>query len=261
MAKFGRGGHIMPKQKVVLNESVSETEDNLQLKIKSLEKRVQLLEKYVERMNYNLDEKEIVVGTCIGVVNEKIVGWVYNKHNPRETLNITLYYQNKPITTIVAHEILTDIDSPSEAHGHGFRIVLPKNFYDGKARTYRLRVDSLDYEIPIAPTTNVVLGKSYPLEGKFEGVDKDGYLVGWAIDHSEPFNSMEVMIYYNHRMVCKSIADTKREDLSEEFGNNIYHGFKVKLPNQYYDGKIRRYRVLFAPWGNEINSSPLTISL
>jgi len=234
----------------------------------SLEKRIEELEGKVEKLEQSLmamgidsnieEEGGPLSGEFIGVINNKLVGWIYNRMNPKDSLSVTVYYQNKPISTMVAHEILNELDLPPEAYGHGFKIILPEQFYDGKERMIRLRVDSLDYEIPFSPA-KVILGTSYPLCGKFEG-SENGYLVGWAIDNSEPFNSMEVSVYYNQRLVCKSIADSKRSDLESELGSNNHHGFKVKLPNQYYDGKSRRFRVCISPWGVELNGNPLTIS-
>ena len=127
-----------------------------------------------------------------------------------------------------------------------------------KQQKFRIKVDELNYELPMSPFT-VALDTKYPLEGQFEGVT-EGHLFGWAIDSSEPFNSIDVVVYYNQRIICKGIADLKREDLENKLGNNIHHGFKIKLPNQYYDGKSRRFRVVFSSTGNPLEGSPQTIS-
>jgi len=248
-------------REIILNDSVNNDTEALEKKVKMLEERVVKLENSLSILGINNDinpDDDPVQGEFIGVVNEKLVGWVYNRMNPHEALSVTAYYQNKPITTMLAQEILNELDVPQEAYGRGFRIILPEQFYDGKERTIRLKVDKLDYELPFSPT-KVTLGNYYPINGQFEG-SNEGYLVGWVIDNSEPFNSMEVAVYYNQRLVCKSIADLKRDDLEKELGSNVHHGFKIKLPNQYYDGKNRRFRIQVYPWGVELGNSPQTIS-
>jgi len=244
-----------------LNDSFNEDNELLESKIKMLEKRIERLETSLSILGINNEidlNKDPISGEFIGVVNDKLVGWVYNRLNPQEVLSVTAYYQNKPITTMVAQEILSELDVPQEAYGRGFRLILPEQFYDNKERTIRLKVDKLDYELPFSPA-KVKLGNYYPINGNFEGSD-DGHLIGWVLDNSEPFNSIEVAVYYNQRLVCKSIADLKRDDLEEELGSNLHHGFKIKLPNQYYDGKNRRFRLQVYPWGVELGNSPQTIS-
>ena len=253
---------MVPKSNEIILDSGNLNEiDALKNRIDILENRIEQLTEKLDSVSLNYKVKNVsnlIAGEFIGVINEKIVGWAVNQLDPKGSVTISAYYQNKLITTMVANEILTEVDIPNNGYGHGFRLVLPPQFYDGKERVIRLKVDEFEYELPFSPA-KVILGNSYPIEGEFEGAE-DGYLRGWVIDHSEPFNTMEIMVFYNQRLVAKSLADVKRGDLSEKLGTNVYHGFKVKLPSQYYDGRPRRFGIKVSPWACKIENSPQTIS-
>ena len=208
----------------------------------------------------NADIKEIlsssIEGEVVGIQDGKIVGWAMNRVDQLSLLSISVYYGGKKIASTLANKNMPEHLSKLHPSGRSFSAILPKQFYDGRARSLQFKAGDVEADLKnlVGP---VSFEDGFPLEGS-ASIDKNGVVKGWAIDLGEPKSPIIVSAYYGEKEVARTLADMKDGSLSSRFGKtNCHHGFTFELPSNLGDGKKRNIRLIASSWGYEILDGPL----
>ncbi len=240
-------------------------------RIEALEAMVDDLQSSVEDLRKSLkgligsgigDEKirEIISSSIVGEVTEmtdgRIVGWAYSRVDQISPLPISVYYGGKKICSTLSNKTIDGHRELGVPMGKSFSIILPRQFYDGKARS--LQIKAGDIEVPIKNKLGAISFKDgFPIEGKVTK-NRNGTLGGWAVDHSSPRTPVLISAKYGNEVVAKVVADLKDDSLSKKLGKtNCHHGFMLKLPRRLGDGKKRNFRIVVSPWDYDIIDGPI----
>jgi hypothetical protein len=95
--------------------------------------------------------------------NGSAKGWAFDPDNPSAPLKVELRIDGKPFQTVLADQYRDDLERAGMGTGaHGFRVALPRAFFDAKLHTLEARI----VELKDAP--NAVLQNS-PISTVFDG--------------------------------------------------------------------------------------------
>ena len=88
------------------------------------------------------------------------------------------------------------------------------------------------------------------------------YVVGWAWDPEKPEERLKVVVYVDGEPVAEGVADQYREDLERAGIGDGRHGFRIKLPEEFFDGKEHEIKIKVKIEDNEFDvGKPLTKTL
>jgi hypothetical protein len=272
VTKAGAGKNKNIKNDEKLNLEENNKSNNQELNIEDL-RRIEALEALVSEMEVvivglkeslkqifklGIDKnkiKSIVSSAIEGEVTEKrdgrIIGWAKNMVDQTSSQAVSVYYQDKFLTMAIANKKIDGQENNKLAYGNGFKIILPRQFYDGKNRNLSFRVG--DYEVEIGSRIGSIgFEEDYPLEGKIKS-SKNGIIKGWALDIGNIKNPVIVSAYYGKELIAKTLADNKDNTLVKKLGKtNCYHGFKLEIPPRFGDNKNRNFKVVISPWNYAI---------
>tara|TARA_B110000444_G_scaffold192332_1_gene182222 strand:+ start:4141 stop:5004 length:864 start_codon:yes stop_codon:yes gene_type:complete len=272
VTKAGAGKNKNIKNDEKLNLEENNKSNNQELNIEDI-RRIEALEALVSEMEVvivglkeslkqifklGIDKnkiKSIVSSAIEGEVTEKrdgrIIGWAKNMVDQTSSQAVSVYYQDKFLTMAIANKKIDGQENNKLAYGNGFKIILPRQFYDGKTRNLSFRVG--DYEVEIGSRIGSIgFEEDYPLEGKIKS-SKNGIIKGWALDIGNIKNPVIVSAYYGKELIAKTLADNKDTTLVKKLGKtNCYHGFKLEIPPRFGDNKNRNFKVVISPWNYAI---------
>ena len=60
-------------------------------------------------------------------------------------------------------------------------------------------------------------------------------LFGWAFDHSDRARKVPLNVYVDNKLIRKTVADRRRDDLAQAGIGDGAHGFEVELPRRLWD--------------------------
>ena len=236
----------------------------LEARITDLESSLHnLMESFDVLMDTGIRDEEIrnilassIDGEVTNQVDGKVVGWVRSAASGNSPLPVSVFYRNKKVCSTLATDTIDEGPGVEGARGRSFSILLPRQFYDGKSRVFQIKAGSVgvDLENKIGA---IKFTKSFPIEGKITN-NKNGVIEGWVIDKSEVSSPVFLSLKYGQEIITKVMADLKFPNLAKKYGrNNVHHGFKIKLPERFGDGKKRNYRLQISPWGYDIFDKPI----
>ena len=240
-------------------------------RIEALEAKVDVLQTNVvelgrslkELVNIGISEEGIrdilsssIEGDVTGVKDGKILGWAINLVDQISILPISVFYRGKKVVTTIANRTLEEHKGVALAGGNSFSIILPRQFYDGKARSLQYKAGEV--EATIGNSLGAVsFADGFPLEGGLSS-SEGGVIEGWAVDHSNPKAPVIVSAVYGSEEIGKTVADLKDNSLSGKLGKtNCHHAFRLQMPKNLGDGKKRNIRIVALPWGYEILEGPV----
>lgn len=198
-----------------------------------------------------------------------ITGWAADPNTPEDSLNIAIYVD--PPTkgnsfagsnTLVSKSATT---AGFATGNHGFSIRIPDTYRDGKEHTYVV------YALDAQKEKNTLLtgsGKKFSLlghvmpEGVIDAFTSDDYLLGWAIDPNNATATTTVFFHVDNSIdpSFSVTTDSLRTATNARFNTTGNHGFRIKLPSQYKDGKphtINAYVVNMYGEEKELGNSPV----
>tara|TARA_B100000963_G_scaffold361126_1_gene394999 strand:+ start:2638 stop:3390 length:753 start_codon:yes stop_codon:yes gene_type:complete len=195
-------------------------------------------------------------GEVTNLVDGKVVGWAKNAANGISPLPITVFYGGKKICSTLAVDPIDEGVRDELVHGRSFSILLPRQFYDGKSRMLQIKAGSVGVVLE-NKIGAVKLNQSFPIEGNITS-KKGGVLEGWVIDKAKLSSPVLLSLKYGQETIAKVMADLKLPNLAKKFGReNVHHGFKIKLPERFGDGKKRNFRLQISPWGYDVFDKPI----
>lgn len=256
--KTNKGGTVSPEDSDIQRiEALEATIDALQSDVLELKKSLGGL------LDVGLDNEEIsriisssIEGRVTGVNGCRIEGWAINRVDHISPMPISVFYGGKKVASAIANRTLETLSGIPAASGNAFSIILPKQFYDGKARSLRFKAGNVEAEIG-NNVGSVSFNDGFPIEG---GIMKNsrGVIEGWAVDHSAPKSPIVVGAIYGGEELFRVLADIKVESLSKKLGkSNCHHGFRIELPREMGDGKKRNVRIVASRWGYDVMDSPV----
>lgn len=186
-----------------------------------------------------------------------LIGWAYDPDESSKAVSIEAYLDKEyagqsPAATGVTNILRSDVNSARKITGsHGFNLPIA-GLNDGKA--HKIYVYALDTQsgnrvaLTRSPydTSKIVPNP----KSNFETITSDGYVVGWALDPTNPTSQLTIKLYIdtvNDPSVGSGVTDQLRADVNKSLSVTGNHGFKVKIPSKYRDGKSHSIYVFTLP--------------
>ena len=239
--------------------------------MKSLEARITDLESTLHNLMESFDilmdagvnddqMRNILASSINGEVTEiadgRVIGWVQSIVRSGSPLPVTVFYGGKKICTALAVHPIEKGKVAQGARGRSFNILLPRKFFDGKSRIFQVKAGSVDVDLE-NKIGAVKFTEGFPIEGKITS-NKGGLIEGWVVDKSDLSSPVLLSLKYGNDMITKVMADGKQPNLARKFGkNNDKHGFKIKLPDRFGDGKKRNFHLQISPWDYDVFDKPV----
>ena len=197
-----------------------------------------------------------IEGEVTGQGNGRAVGWAVNRVDQVSPLPVSVFYGGKKVATSLANKKLEAHAGNAVAYGNSFEIVLPSQFYDGKARSLQFKVGAS--ETLIANRHGAFsFSDGFPFEGNVTS-NRGGIIRGWAVDMGSIGTPVVVAAVYGSEQIARSVSDLKVDSLADRFGKkNCHHGFRLDLPRRFGDGKKRNIRIVVSPWNYDILEAPV----
>ena len=231
--------------------------DNLQMGLQDVKSSLgELLKIGIDDEGVKAIMESSIEGEVTGQENGRAVGWALNRVDQVSPLPVSVFYGGKKVATSLANKKLEVHSGNSVAYGNSFEIVLPSQFYDGKARSLHFKVGTS--ETPIANRHGAfAFSDGFPFEGKVTRKSR-GVIGGWAIDTGSLGAPVVVSAVYGSEQIARSVSDLKVDSLAKRFGKkNCHHGFRLELPKRFGDGKKRNIRIVVSPWNYDILDAPV----
>ncbi|MEG4455094.1 tetratricopeptide repeat protein [Microcoleus sp. N9_A1] len=174
---------------------------------------------------------------CLEIINEqKITGWVWNKSQPLEHLEITIRIDGKAYINALADRYVEELKQRGCGDGnYGFEVKTPNSLFDSHLHTIEVFVDNF----PIgsnAPNTVQFEPRPFKYKGRIDGIE-DKKLKGWALDENNPHQTIAVQILDGTQVILEAECNVERIDLRKAGYENDRAGFLLPLPVAYCDGK------------------------
>ncbi len=85
------------------------------------------------------------------------------------------------------------------------------------------------------------------VQGHIDGIGPDGWLDGWAADLAPPHRPVEIRVLDGERLLGIGSADRPRPDVKSAGFGNGFSGFSVAMPDDVFDGKAHKIRIVARP--------------
>ena len=82
------------------------------------------------------------------------------------------------------------------------------------------------------------------VEGHLDGIGPEGWVGGWAADLAAPHRPVEIRVLDGDRLLAIGSADRPRDDVKAAGFGIGFSGFSLVLPEDVFDGKPHKLRVL-----------------
>ncbi len=113
----------------------------------------------------------------------------------------------------------------------------------------------------LTPLTNVTPRNTL---GYLDGVDDQGYLIGWAYDPDHSQSSVTVKIkaatQTGEALEFTSVTSELRSDVNRYFGISGNHGFKIQIPLEMRNGKAYTVTAFATDLDAQVGASPVQLS-
>lgn len=130
-----------------------------------------------------------------------------------------------------------------------WKAILPDEHYDGQERRYIARVNPWGIECE-SLESGFIMGMKKPVVGEFTGTS--GHSLAGRISVSNEFiDFVEIDVYYNETYICSHKVDSLMPGMK-----SWSREFIVALPRVFHDNKLRRFKMKFSEWGEELLGSP-----
>ena len=198
---------------------------------------VDLLRVFEEQKSRSPAEISHPLNGCLEIVNEqKISGWVWNKSQPLERLEITIRIDGKAYTNALADRYIEELKQQGCGDGnYGFEVKTPHSLFDSHLHNVEVFVDNFLLSSN-APNTIQFDPRPSKYKGRIDGIE-DKKLKGWALDENNPHQTMVVQILDGTQVILEAECNVERADLRKAGYENDRAGFLIPLPVAYCDGK------------------------
>jgi hypothetical protein len=211
--------------------------------------------------------------------SRNLVGWVWDRHRPEETLSVTVYDGDAKLGKILANRFRQDLLDGGRGTGrYGFVFPLPEFIFDGQVHELRAVVEDHGYELQRSPL-EFCTGESAPvsrvrnwLSGDkirdVQGSDYDGVcerlqtvvVRGWALDTQNPQEPLVLSCYDNGEWFEDVRADQLRNDLKRAGIGTGWHGYQLSLPDRFFDGETHTLDIRVKDADLRLRNAPMTIT-
>jgi tetratricopeptide (TPR) repeat protein/GT2 family glycosyltransferase len=184
-----------------------------------------------------LPQAESPILGCLEVVNEqKLSGWVWNRNQPFERLEVTLKVDDQTQTTTLADRQVESLMQQGYGDGnYGFELRTPAILFDGcphKIEVFAAGVKLSSNSLPV-----VQFSANPPAyKGRIDGIEQK-QVRGWALDLNNPHRPVTVEILDGDRIILQIECNLDRPDLLKAGLPSSVAGFCVPIPVAYCDGK------------------------
>jgi|GEM_PF-1106927 len=174
---------------------------------------------------------------CLEIVNEqKISGWVWNKSQPLERLEITICIDGKVYTNALADRYIEELKQRGCGDGnYGFEVKMPNSLFDSHLHNVEVFVDNFQLNSNALNTVQFE-PRPFKYKGRIDGIE-DKKLKGWALDENNPHQTIAVEILDGTQVILEAECNLERADLRKAGYENDRAGFLLPLPVAYCDGK------------------------
>jgi hypothetical protein len=127
-------------------------------------------------------------------------------------------------------------------------------------------VKNVEGELPKSPTADFKL-KGAVSQSNFD----NNTLLGWAFNESNPRESLDVSVYMDGPkgsgvLIANGTTNILRDDVNAQFSISGDHGFKIKIPAEFYDNRSHSFYLYASDRDNEsdtylIRNSPVNFVL
>lgn len=193
-------------------------------------------------------------GAIQGQMDGHVYGWAVNMDDPQERVIVEVCLNARTVAVVVADVFRADLVNEERDGCHGF-IAYVGLFEAGDPGTLTARVANAG--VPLAGSLEVSDPEALP-QVLTRHVFGDGglTLLGVLVDSSAPYAVQQVFAFDGEKMVAQAKARLSLPLHRSAAGEG--HGFALKLPNTYADGRLHTIRVVDER-GRALNGSPVEV--
>lgn len=186
--------------------------------------------------NYFTSQLVDILEGSLEVVNQKeISGWIMNKSQLMENMEVKIFIDKKEYCTVVANDYKEELKYQGYGTGnYGFKITLPNYLHDQKKHSIEAFVEN--YKLPCKPNNIVCfdfLNSVY--KGRIDGIE-DLQVKGWALDINNLERILDIQILDKNNVIAETQSNILRPDLIKAGLNTSIGGFSISIPIKYCDG-------------------------
>jgi glycosyltransferase involved in cell wall biosynthesis len=185
--------------------------------------------------NFTLAPKHAIVA-ALDVCNEHgIIGWIADKNNPNESVEVEIIIDGEKIKQIIADIFRQGLLDTGFGDGkHGFHVLIPDKFFDDKEHTATIKEISTGLSL-WKYSKNFKLAPRHAIKCTLDVCNEHG-IIGWIADKNNPNQSVEIEIAIDKEVIIETTANIFRQDLANIGFVSGKHGFRVSVPDKFFDG-------------------------
>jgi GT2 family glycosyltransferase/glycosyltransferase involved in cell wall biosynthesis len=178
---------------------------------------------------------DVLEGSLEVVSQQEISGWIMNKSQPMENIEVKIFVDDNEYRTVVANEYRQELEQQGYGTGnYGFKIAFPSSLRD--MRKHKIEAIVENYKLSSKSENIVCFDSLTPLyKGRIDGID-DLQVKGWALDINNPEHILDVEILDGESVIVKTQSNILRPDLVKVGFNTSVGGFCIPIPIKYCDG-------------------------
>uniref|UniRef100_A0A7V6CEB0 Uncharacterized protein n=1 Tax=Thermodesulfobacterium geofontis TaxID=1295609 RepID=A0A7V6CEB0_9BACT len=211
---------------------------------KQLQKRADLIAPDIK------DLSKGVYGNVDFVNQDGVFGWIVDLDSPEQPI-LELYLDDKKVAETspsIKREDIVKIFNKEIVAGfefHWTKLQIPEEL---KNKKVKVKVVHQRTGMPLAPGEVEfdlsLLEKEEPeYIGSLDAV-KGFYVYGWAYNRKNPEERVEVVVLVDGKPVAEGVADLFRQDLLDAGIGDGKHGFRIRIPDEMFDGKNHKIEFL-----------------
>ncbi|MEM4619298.1 MAG: hypothetical protein QW607_03685 [Desulfurococcaceae archaeon] len=156
-------------------------------------------------------KKRKIKGFLDGIDGQYVFGWVWDRENPEERLEVIIYVDGKPIATGVADIYRQDLEKAGIGDGrHGFRIKLGTNIFDGNEHELSVKVIN-DNSLVEKPTLSKIFRLSNINDFKILSEDFFGLKYQETLNILEQIKSEKENIAEENKLLLEQLHQAQEE--------------------------------------------------
>lgn len=229
--------------------------------------------------------KVAYIGYFDGIVEDTVLGWVWNPADPTERVVVELWIDGRAVVQAVANLERSDLVDAGYGDGwNAFALRLPELAPDGMDHGIEVVIAGTDHRLSGSPkihaspepklhptlvpadeqehddATAPDTVEASPYVGSFEAV-AGGLATGWAFDPRDPSDRLTLEMRVDDRPTMLFSADSDRRDVARAGFGDGRSGFSTRLPQAVYDGQPHSLSIVVAGTGHALPGGPHTIQV
>ncbi len=207
-----------------------------------------------------LPTKESPVVGCVEVVSEqKISGWVCNRNQPFERLEVTLKIDGQTLATTLADNLVETLIQQGYGDGnYGFELKPPAILFDSQPHQVEVWLGKTILNSNLPPVVQFDANPS-TYKGRIDGIEQK-HVRGWALDLNNPHHPVTVEILDGDNVILTVECQLDRPDLLKAGLPTSRAGFSLPIPVAYCDGRERSLSLRIAGTTEILSKRPVLMS-